>query len=87
MNWTKTVLIFQAVVTLILGVVFFMQVLELNSKQISELKIEVKNGILIGGEDAETVFIDVKERYSKASYILLIVGVIELLIMSRFLFI
>jgi len=84
MNWGKTVLIFQAVVTLIIGMVFFFQILELDQQKISELKIEVNDGFTIDGEEPETIFIDIKERYTKASYILLVVAVIELLIMSRF---
>ena len=76
-------LVFQAAVTLILGMVFLGQVVSLNIAKISELKIDVETNPLQGDSSVESI--DLKQRYSAASYILLFVSLIELVIISRLL--
>ena len=83
MGWGKTVLLFQAVVTLIIGMIFFAQVLSIDYAKISELKIEMSQGHLFWDDDAPKVMVDLKQRYSIAAYTLLIVAIFELLILSR----
>ena len=84
MNWGKFVLLFQAIITLIFGIVFFLQVVSLNNANITELNIQVANSI-VSPDNADVVIIDIKDRYENAGYILLIVAIIEIVIISRFL--
>jgi hypothetical protein len=83
MRWGKVVLIFQAVVTLILGLVFLSQILIADMSRVSDLKIEVMANKPFSPEDAKTEMIDLRQRYSLASYILLIVSLIELIIIAK----
>jgi len=83
MKWTKIILIFQAVITLILGVVFLSQVLALNVAKVSELRVQVSEGSLSEGETIE--YIDIKQRYASAAYILLFISIIELVIITKLL--
>ncbi|MCR4285215.1 MAG: hypothetical protein NUV97_04215 [archaeon] len=82
MNWTKLVLMFQAVITLVIGLVFLVQVINLNAQDISKLKVDLGSGVTFGDGDALGI-IDVKQRYTVAAYILLVVGLIEILILAR----
>lgn len=83
MRWAKIVLLFQAIITLILGIVFFAQVLTIDAAQISELRIQIQEGNLSEGIAPE--YIDIKARYAAASYILLFVSLIELIIITKLL--
>jgi len=83
MRWGKLVLLFQAAVTLIIGIVFFAEVLALDLAKISELNIEISPGNTSAGEAPE--FIDLKQRYSAASYILIFVSLMELIIVTKLL--
>jgi hypothetical protein len=81
MRWGKFVLLFQAVATLIIGMVFFTQVVALDAARISELKVQVSEGNAAEGVSPE--YIDIKQRYSAASYILLFVSLMELIIITK----
>lgn len=83
MRWAKIVLLFQAVVTLILGIIFFAQVLSLDLAKVSEYRIEVEQGNT--QEGTSPTYIDLKQRYSSASYILLFVSLMELIIITKLL--
>jgi len=83
MRWGKIILIFQAVVTLIIGMIFFAQFLSIDQAKIEELKIEMNKGYLIWDDDAPPVMIDLKQRYLIATYILLIISLFEILLISR----
>ncbi len=83
MRWGKIILLFQAVVTLIIAMVFFFQLLSIDEAKIDELKVEMSKGHLIWGEDAPQVMVDLKQRYSIAAYVLLSVSIFELLLISR----
>ena len=85
MKWGKLVLIFQAIVTLFVSIAFFTQILSLDNAKISELKIEMGQGHLFWDDDAPKVMVDIKQRYVLAAYTLLIVGIFEMLIISRLL--
>jgi len=83
MRWGKTVLLFQAVVTLILGIVFFIQVLNLDLSRVTEYKIEVQSEEYLKPQSPE--YTDLRQRYSAASYILLFVSLMELAIIIKLL--
>lgn len=84
MRWGKIVLLFQAIVTLIIGMVFFTQVLSIDDSEIEEIKVEMSKGdYIIWGEEAPPVTVDIKKRYTVAAYVLLIISIFELLIISR----
>jgi hypothetical protein len=83
MRWGKLVLLFQAVVTLIIGMVFFAQLLTIDQSKIEQLKVEMSKGYVIWEDDAPPVMVDIKQRYSIAAYMLLIISIFELLIISR----
>jgi hypothetical protein len=83
MRWTKTVLLFQAVITLLLGLLFFSQVLTLDAAKISELRVQVQDLDLSDGSSSE--YIDLKQRYASAAYILLFVSLMELIIITKLL--
>jgi hypothetical protein len=81
MKWGKIVLIFQAVVTLILGIIFFAQVLALDIAKVSELQVSENNPS--GAEIAEPI--NIKQRYASAAYILLFISLMELIIITKLL--
>ena len=81
MKWGKIVLIFQAVVTLVLGIIFFSQVLALDISKVSEFQVSAQNPS--EAESAEPV--DIKQRYASAAYILLFVSLMELIIITKLL--
>jgi hypothetical protein len=83
MRWGKVILLFQAVVTLIIGMVFFAQLLSIDQSKIDQLKVEMSKGYIIWESDAPPVMVDIKQRYSIAAYMLLIISIFELLIISR----
>ncbi|MFH1238143.1 MAG: hypothetical protein ABIH79_02315 [archaeon] len=83
MRWMKVILFFQAIVTLLISIAFFTQILSLDELKISELKIEMSQGHLFWDNDAPKVMVDIKQRYVLAAYTLLIVGIFEILIISR----
>ena len=82
MRWGKFVLLFQAVVTLILGIIFFLQVLTLDSQKISQTEITINTS---ESQLIQTNISDIRTRFSTASYILLFVSLIELIIITRLL--
>jgi hypothetical protein len=83
MRWGKIILLFQAVVTLIIGMIFFAQFLAVDHAKIEELKVEMNKGYIIWEDDAPPVMVDLKQRYSIAAYVLLIISVFEILLISR----
>ena len=83
MRWGKFILLFQAIITLVFGMVFFMQVISLEEANIAEFNIAVADSI-IPPENIGTEIIDIKGRYENAGYILLVVAIMEIVIISRF---
>ena len=81
MKWSKIVLLFQAVITLILGIIFLAQVLSLSIAGVSELKAEMTTNL--GPGEPETQVIDIKQRYASAAYILLFISSMELIIITK----
>ena len=83
MRWGKIVLLFQAIVTLIIGMIFFSQFLAIDQAKIEELKVEMNKGYIIWDDDVPPVMVDLKQRYSIAAYVLLIISLFEILLISR----
>ncbi|MBT3398095.1 hypothetical protein HOA55_04375 [archaeon] len=83
MRWGKIVLLFQAIVTLVIGLIFFAQVMTLDQAKIEELKVEIAQGDIFFEEGAEPEFIDVKARFQMAGYVLLIISLIEIVLISQ----
>jgi len=81
MRWGKIVLLFQAVITLILGIVFFAQVLTIDISEITDLKASISNP----SEETSPETMNIKERYASAAYILLFVSLMELIIITKLL--
>jgi len=81
MKWGKVVLIFQAIITLILGIVFLSQVMTIDAHETAQAENTtnpLQNSLLIE-------LSEIRMRYSAAAYILLFVSLIELLIITRLL--
>ena len=85
MRWGKIILAFQAIITLFISVAFFTQVLALDNAKVTELKIEMNQREFFWNTTAPAVMVDIKQRYTLAAYVLLIVGTFELLVISRLL--
>lgn len=84
LTWGKIVLLFQAVITLLIGIVFFLQITELDKHGIQELTIilsEAQEGD-VGQYEYEVL--NITKRFKVAGYMLLIISLIEIMIVSRF---
>jgi len=78
MELIKVVLIFQAVVTLIIGLVFFSQAIIWSSDRLTNTEISADS---ISGLSQS--YEDLAKRFEMGAYIVLIVAAIELIILSR----
>jgi hypothetical protein len=83
MRWGKVVLFFQAAVTLIIGMVFFSQLLTIDNHETEQLKLELSEGYNIQEDITPPTISGIKQRYTVAAYVLLIVAIIELILISR----
>lgn len=83
MRWGKLVLLFQAIITLIIGMVFFSQLLTVDQSKINELKMEIQEGHIIWEDDAPPVMVDLKQRYTVAAWVLLVISLMEIILISR----
>jgi hypothetical protein len=86
MTWGKIVLLFQAVVTLLLGIVFFLQLTQLENSGIGDLDeiISEAENSENQNQQVENKVINIAQRFETAGYVLLIVSLIEIIIISRF---
>ena len=75
MGWGETVLIFQAFITLIIGVIFFLQVIDIDPADLEKLDMEITSPNVFD-EESKTIIINLKERYTKAAYILMAISII-----------
>ncbi len=83
MRWGKLVLIVQAIIVLIIGGTFILQLVNLDNADIDEMKIELNKGNSPFDKESPKIFIDVKKRYTVAAFLLPIIALMELLIISR----
>jgi hypothetical protein len=84
MRWAKTVLLFQAIVTLIIGIAFFTQLTKIGATEVSDLTSKLSNPNSTE-EQVENTLERLRTRYTFASYILLIIGLSEAILILRLL--
>ncbi|MFH1522132.1 MAG: hypothetical protein ABIF18_04200 [archaeon] len=84
MRWGKIVLLFQAIVTLVIGMIFFSQLVVIDQIEISNIMTELTSGENFTDNLSPTIT-DIKQRFTIAAYVLLVVSAMELLIISRLL--
>jgi len=82
MRWGKIILLFQAVVTLIIGMAFFSQLTIIGASEISELTESLMSGENLTESPSKSID-DIKKRFTVASYSLLIIGLVEVIIITR----
>lgn len=83
MRWGKILLLFQAVITLAIGIAFFSQLTVIGISDISEITKELINS---STEPGTSITLDsIKARYTIASYLLLIIGLVEVILIMRLL--
>jgi len=81
MRWGKIVLLFQAVITLIIGIAFFSQLTIIGASDVSEIVKEVTTEKQTG--EIPDAINDIKTRFTIASYVLFMIGLIEIIIIMR----
>jgi len=81
MRWSHFVLLFQALITLTIGIIFLAEVISLDFQKVAEYRIEIAPDSPSQGSVQE--YVDLKQRYSAASYILLFVSICELIIILK----
>lgn len=74
-------LLFQAIVTFIIGIVLISQVLNLDSMGVSELVHNI--GTVENPGDFYDASYNIKSRFEIGSYILVVVALIEVIIITR----
>lgn len=82
MRWGKILLIFQAVITLLIGLAFFSQLTVIDASEISELRADFMSGENLV-ENPSAAIDNIRHRFTIASYTLFIIGLIELIIIIR----
>ena len=80
MRWAKILLLFQAIVTLIIGIAFFSQLTIIGPSEISE----IKDSLMSSEDPTETIDV-IRQRFTVASYLLLVIGMVEIIIIIRLL--
>jgi len=81
MRWGKFVLLFQAIVTLIIGIVFLSSMIHISKNVTSDMIWSA--GTVEQMEKTTTSFQDFSIRLEKGSYILLVLSAVELIIIMR----
>lgn len=82
MRWGKILLLFQAIITLAIGVAFFSQLTIIGASEMSELKADFMSGRNLV-EDPSQAISDIRNRFTVASYVLLIIGLVEVILIIR----
>ena len=82
MRWTKVVLLFQAVVTLIIGIVFFSQLTIIGTSDLNDLREEVLSEDSFDTSSPPTLD-QLRKRYTIAAYLLFVVSLAEIMIIYR----
>lgn len=83
MRWGKVLLLFQAIITLVIGIAFFSQLTIIGASDISEIKNELTN---TSTEPNTSITLDnIRARYTVASYLLLVISLIEVILIMRLL--
>ncbi len=82
MRWGKIILLFQAIITLMIGIAFFSQLTVIGGSDISQLKIDFTSGKNLTENSSQTID-NIRTRFSIASYVLLIIGLVEVILIMR----
>ena len=82
MRWGKIVLVFQAVMVLIIGIIFFSQFTIIENSEILDLRAEFKSESHSENDPPPTIQ-ELKDRFKLSAYILIVVSLTELAIISR----
>ena len=82
MRWGKILLLFQAAITLLIGVAFFSQLTIIGASEISELKADFMSGENRVENPSEAID-NIRHRFTIASYLLFTIGLVELIIIIR----
>jgi len=82
MRWGKLILLFQAVITLIIGIAFFTQLTIIGASDVSDIVEELTTEENLSEGVPDTIN-NIKIRFTIASYILFIVGLVEIIIIIR----
>ena len=82
MRWGKIILLFQAIITLVIGMAFFSQLTIIGASEISELRADLMSGKSTGNETAITIQ-NIKSRFTMAAYFLFVIGLVEVIIIMR----
>ncbi len=83
MRWVKIVLIVQAIAVILMGVAFITQLISIDNSKISEATLELSKGNSPFDDEPSQVFEEIKTRYTLAAFILPIIGLLEIIILSR----
>jgi len=79
MRWAKIVLLFQAIITFIVGVAFFSQLTIIGASDVHEITSTLSSSEPT--EEAVSSKLDgLRARYTVASYALLVIGLVEVII-------
>jgi hypothetical protein len=82
MKWGKFILIFQAIVTLLIGFVLFFQMMNMEKARLSqELSDKVNSNLSQMSEIQD--FVDLKFRFELGSYLLVVISLVEMIIIFR----
>jgi len=84
MRWAKIILIFQAIVTLAIGMAFLFQIAQINDSTLSNIATKLSSTSTEAAELSEELD-SIKTKYTVASYLLTIIGLVELIIITRLL--
>ncbi len=82
MRWGKIVLLFQAMATLIIGIIFLTQLMTIGNSGVKDLNINTKD-LAPSTQNAISKITDMQSRFAIASYALFVISLAELIIISR----
>ena len=89
MRWGKFILLFQAVITLVIGIVFVLQMIEIqkySADKYEELNnLNLPDNVDIAQFPQFQNLENLTDRFNKAGYILFVIGAIELILILRLL--
>lgn len=75
MRWVKFILLVQAVLTLVIGIIFLLQMFQVEKEKTSQLKINLSDENLKLAQLEDFGF-----KFNTAAYILFVVGAVELIL-------
>ncbi len=85
MELGKKVLLYQAIITFLIGIVFLVQVFNLDTISLTNLAQAAGDGIHNSATEIQSVssFLDLKSSFNLASYILIMISLVEGIIIIR----